>query len=205
MSNLIQRIDLEKLRAHPENPNEMRQADFTKLRNHIKETGLYEPIVVRRHPSEAGEYEIINGHHRVEVLRELGENCADCVVWDTDDDQTRILLATLNRLGGSDEVGKKLELYRKLSETFDSAKLSKMLSESREKIDKLLALNQASINLPVSMPGAVPEAVVFFLSGDQKAVVERAIESAAGVSNQHIMARVRAEAIAEIASAYIES
>ena len=205
MTNSIQQIYLEKLTAHPENPNQMRQPDFNKLRNHIKRTGLYEPIVVRPHPTEPDRFEIINGHHRIEVLRELGKSQADCIVWDADDDQTRILLATLNRLSGTADAHKKCALYRKLSEKFDSARLSKMLSDGKERIDKLLALNQASISSPSPMPEALPEAMVFFLNGSQKPIVEKAIDSAAGVSNQQIMARRRADALVKIASAYMES
>src|SRR4030042_1004922 len=100
MTNTVQSIGLEKLIAHPANPNRMSTATFGKLVRNIERTGRYEPIVVRPHPARGGYFQIINGHHRCRVLTKLGYETADWVVWDVDDEQGGILLATLNRLCG---------------------------------------------------------------------------------------------------------
>jgi ParB-like chromosome segregation protein Spo0J len=101
--NKIHRISLEKLHAHPDNPNSMSKETFAKLVRNIERTGRYEPIVIRQKDTS---WQIINGHHRVKALRQLGYKTADCLVWDVDDHETEILLATLNRLGGSDTLEK---------------------------------------------------------------------------------------------------
>ena len=130
MQNTIIRIPLDRLLPHPENPNRMAKATFEKLKNHIKQTHKYEPLIVRSHPEIENCFEIINGHHRTKALSQLGETFADCVIWDVDDDQTRILLATLNRLGGKDELNAKVSLIKNLSEKFSSKELAKLLPDT---------------------------------------------------------------------------
>ena len=129
MSQKIQTIPIDKLIAHPDNPNRMSDKTFAKLVRNIERTGRYEPIIVRirdrnrdtsplvthqssiaqrksKDDANTTQYEIINGHHRVKALRQLGIKTADIVIWDVNDEETDILLTTLNRLSGSDELDK---------------------------------------------------------------------------------------------------
>ena len=73
-------LKLKNLIAHPANPNRMTTAALGKLKSHIERTGNYEPVIVRPHPEQSNCFEILNGHHRVKVLKELGHENADCVV-----------------------------------------------------------------------------------------------------------------------------
>jgi ParB-like chromosome segregation protein Spo0J len=154
--NAIKKIALSKLIAHPENPNVMSEATFRKLIRNIERTGLYEPIVVRPHPKEkdhsatADKFQIINGHHRVKALEQLGHKEADCVVWDVDDGETAILLTTLNRLGGSDTLAKKVELLRKLTERMGTAQLAKLLPQTAKQIERLTNLKLSAIRCPLN-------------------------------------------------------
>ena len=157
MANSVRTIPLEKLIAHPDNPNRMSKVNFGKLVSNIERSGRYEPLIVRPWPNKSktvtaakagvqkdddamdsrlrgndikktspstipppsprlrraggtGDYfQIINGCHRCRALAKLGKKKAECVVWDVDDEQTDILLATLNRLGGKDELEAKVE------------------------------------------------------------------------------------------------
>ena len=104
MTNLVQRVAMDKLEAHPDNPNQQSKANFCKLIRNVERTGRYEPILVRPHPEKENHFQIINGHHRRRALEKLGYEEADCIVWDVDDEQTDILLATVNRLCGTDKV-----------------------------------------------------------------------------------------------------
>ena len=112
--NKVRTIAIEKLLDHPSNPNKMSNANFKKLRRNIKETGFYEPLIVRPARRD-GYYQIINGHHRARVLRELGYKKADILIWDVTEKQTNILLATLNRLIGKDSPDAKAKLLKRLS------------------------------------------------------------------------------------------
>jgi hypothetical protein len=51
----------------------------------IKEAGVIEPPVVARHPTRKGRYLLLDGHLRIEALKELGETNVVCIV-STDDE-----------------------------------------------------------------------------------------------------------------------
>jgi DNA-binding transcriptional regulator YdaS (Cro superfamily) len=60
-------------------------------------------LVVRRHPRREGQYEILDGQCRAEVLRDLGVPAARCEIWPATDDEAELLAITLNHLrGGAD-------------------------------------------------------------------------------------------------------
>ena len=204
----IKSITLSKLLAHPDNPNVMSDATFRKLVRNIERTGLYEPIVVRRHPAEEGSFQVINGHHRVKALEQLGRKEADCVVWDVDDEQTAVLLTTLNRLAGSDIPAKKIELLKKLTERMGTAQLTKLLPQTAKQIERL-----TNLKLPIAPIKAQAEQfaipIVFFVTKQQQEIIENAIEAAAfseqrtADRTQMTKAQRRAAAITEIASKFL--
>ena len=184
-TNSIIGIPLDKLLAHPENPNRMSRATFEKLKRHIAQSGNYEPLIVRKHPEIEEHFQIINGHHRAKALKELGETFADCAVWDVDDNQVRILLATLNRLGGKDELAAKSELIKNLSAKFSSKELSKLLPDTKVIIERLKDIQKlipppacAGVNSGVGVKQAFLNTLVFFLNDEQKRTVEAALEKA---------------------------
>ncbi len=205
--NAIKAIVLSKLIAHPDNPNVMSDATFRKLIRNIERTGLYEPIVVRPHPKEKDHFEIINGHHRVKALERLGRKEADCVVWDVDDEQTAILLTTLNRLAGSDTLAKKIELLKKLTERMGTAQLAKLLPQTAKQIERLAALKDSVQRTAGSIPYAefaIP--LVFFVTKQQQEIIEKALSSIENrISNNEMSkAQRRAAAITKIASQFME-
>jgi hypothetical protein len=190
-------IGVDKLIAHPGNPNRMSEAMFKKLLGHIRRTGNYEPIIVRRHPSQEGCFEIINGHHRKKALEEMGNDRADCIVWEVDDEEAMILLATLNRLAGGDDIHRKSELIRKLSVKFSSKYLSKLLPDSRKSIEHLNELFEKQKTLRLEDKPML-NATVFFLTDEQKQIVDAAIKEAVDPGAKGTRPQKRAWAIVEI-------
>src|SRR6185436_6735913 len=89
-------IPLGDLVPHPLNSNVMPEDLREKLKAHIKRTGRYPYVIVRPHPEKNGEFQVLDGHHRVEVLRTLGHDAARCDIWNVDDREAKLLLATLN-------------------------------------------------------------------------------------------------------------
>ena len=138
----IQEIPTGLLLEHPENSNFMNLDTAQKLRRHIERTGRYEPLTVRPHPSEEGKFQVINGHSRLRILRALNCQIAHCVVWDLDDAQTRLYLATLNRLSGSDVPERRAVLLENLLDTFDIDELSSLLPDSESQIEELRWLSR---------------------------------------------------------------
>jgi len=142
----LQDIPVALLVAHPENSNFMGAERLKKLQRHIERTGRYEPLTVRPHPQEEGKFQIINGHNRLRVLRTLNYPTAHCVVWNLDDDQTRLYLATLNRLSGNDVPERRAALLENLLLTFDTNELSTLLPDDRKQIEELKRLSRLELD-----------------------------------------------------------
>ena len=200
----IKSIALSKLIAHPDNPNVMSEATFRKLVRNIERTGLYEPIVVRPHPKEKGRFQIINGHHRVKALEKLGRKVANCVVWEVNDEETSVLLATLNRLAGSDVPAKKIELLKELTKQMATAQLAKLLPQTAKQIERLtnLKLNPVPIKADAEQ-FAIP--LVFFVTKQQQEIIEKAISCIEHRASciEMTKAQRRASAITEIAQRFL--
>jgi ParB family transcriptional regulator, chromosome partitioning protein len=201
MTNSVQSIALDKLVAHPDNPNKMSKTTFGKLVRNIKRTGRYEPIVVRPHPERGDYLQIINGHHRCLALTKLGHKSADCVVWDIDDEQTDILLATLNRLGGTDELGKKLELLKRLNKRMESGELSKLLPQTAKQIKRLINLKMPSMPADAK---SFSNPLVFFVNDSQQEVIEKALSSAEGARSEKTNATPRSTRAARRAASLVD-
>ena len=134
---MVHNIPLTALNPHPENANQMDVQTFRKLRRFIERTGRYEPLVIRPQDGSPGRFQVINGHNRLRVLQVIGHPTAKCVVWDTDEDQTRLYLATLNRLSGDEVPERRAILLAGLLEVYDSDELADLLPDSKEQLVKL--------------------------------------------------------------------
>ncbi len=203
MENVVQSISLDRLIAHPDNPNRMSKGNFSKLVRNIERTSLYEPLTVRR---QGENFQIINGHHRMEALKKLGYAAADCVVWDIDDEEVDVLLATLNRLCGSDILDKKLVLLRRLNEKTLAQELARLLPLTGKQIERLVNLKLPAMPAKGQVKAggmcfAVP--LVFFVNESQQRIIEEAILKADSTEKEKTKAQRRAEALAKVAEKYL--
>jgi ParB/RepB/Spo0J family partition protein len=174
MTNSIQSIALDKLDFHPDNPNKQSKVNFAKLVRNIERTGRYEPLVVRPSPKKAGRFQIINGHHRFSALVRLGCEAADCIVWDVNDEQTDILLTTLNRLGGTDELDKKLKLLKRLNKRLECYELAKLLPQTAKQIERLTHLKKPAALAKINA-SSFANPLVFFVNDTQQQQIEKAL------------------------------
>jgi hypothetical protein len=138
----IQGIPIELLVEHPENSNFMNAETARKLRRHIEQTGRYEPLTVRPHPGEEGKFQIVNGHNRLRVLRALNYRMVSCVIWKLDDDQTRLYLATLNRLSGKEIPERRAMLLETLFKSYEADELMELLPDDNKQIEELRRLSR---------------------------------------------------------------
>jgi hypothetical protein len=182
----------------------MSRTNFAKLVRHIRETGRYEPLTARPCPGRPGLFQIINGHHRCEALRVLNHPTAEVVVWEASDEQTDLLLATLNRLAGRDTLDKKLALLRRLSARMPLPKLARLLPQTRGQIERLVNADPS----PRAMPRkrdlfAIP--MVFFVDAAQGRAIEEALARAVGgPSSAPGRAGQRALALTQIAQRFLD-
>jgi len=205
MTNQIKSIAIDRFVPHPHNPNRMSKANFAKLVRNIKFSGRYEPLVVRPCPDKPDYFQIINGHHRWQALVQLGYEQADTVVWEIDDQQTDVLLATLNRLTGSDVLDRKIALLARLNDNMQSRELAKLLPMNAKQIERLTnlkdSLQRASRIEHRELSFANP--LVFFVNDKQQKVIERALSFAGQAKELKTKAATNATALTEIAEAYL--
>jgi len=213
----VRSILLERLRPHPMNSNRMAAGAFEKLKHHIERTGLYEPIVVR--PAGVGgqgkeAFEILNGHHRIRALGEIGHKRAKCVVWDVSDSEALVLLATLNRLEGKDDPHRRGQLIAALGRFESFEELARKLPEPKEALERLVGLTNAP---PVPIPPAAIKELdisplVFYLDSCERRIVEEALRVARGGDSKPVNRKgsktpkpKRSEILVRIAQWYLEA
>jgi ParB-like chromosome segregation protein Spo0J len=127
-------IPIDRLQRAPWNANRVPPKTLAKIRHSIEEFGVVENLVARPHPEHDGDFEVVSGNHRLELLRELGVDEVPVVVVEVDDAHARILAQTLNRTRGADDP----EAYARL--------LDQVLSEmSRDDVLSFLPETDASL------------------------------------------------------------
>ncbi len=185
---MIQNIPLDKLRGRSDNANCMSDVLLQKLISHIKRTDHYPCLIVRMLDSEDDQYEILDGHHRVCALREIGYTDARCEVWDVDDDEALVLMTTLNRLEGRDDPVKRGELIHRLVSTWGIDRVSNMLPEESDRLQKLMDLRGDVPKLcePPAVDSMI-RAVTFFLTGEQEDRLANALKPYQGSRTDRLL------------------
>ena len=179
-------ILLSDLLPHPLNANVMPKDYRRKLKAHIKRTGRYPFLVVRPHPKETGKYQVLDGHHRIGILKELGHEQARCDVWEVDDREAKLLLATLNRLEGQDQPVRRAQLIHDLLGELSVDDLAGLIPEGERQIEDLHSL----LEFPADEVAAeledeaektekvLPRVMSFVVTPDQEKIIEQAVELA---------------------------
>ncbi|MBN1973479.1 MAG: ParB-like nuclease domain-containing protein [Sedimentisphaerales bacterium] len=198
--NEITKVPIEILIDNPNSPSRMSKTTFAKLVRNIERTGLYEPIIVRKSNTQ---YEIINGHNRVKALRQLAYTTVDVCIWDVDDNQVDIFLATLNRLSGTSILEKKLALINRLSENLDAKKLAQLLPLTAGQIERY-----RSLKLPCKPARQdrdnFAEPLVFFINKKQKQTIEQAFSMLQKADSKLNARKTKSEAITMLAESFIK-
>ncbi len=179
-------IAVEDLVPHPLNANVMPTDLREKLTAHIKRTGRYPHIIVRPHPDQLEKYEVLDGHHRLAILKDLGHREVRCDVWDVDDREAKLLLATLNRLEGQDQPMRRAQLIHELLGEMSLEDLAGLLPESDRQLEELHALLEFPADEVAALleeqadeeEKVLPRVMSFVVTPDQEQLVEQAIELA---------------------------
>jgi ParB-like chromosome segregation protein Spo0J len=178
-----------------------------KLKAHIRRTGRYPFLVVR---PLGQKYQVLDGHHRVAVLRELGHTEARCDVWDVDDREAKLLLATLNRLEGQDQPIRRAQLIHELLGEMGMEDLAGLLPETDRQLEDLHSLlefpaEEIAAQLEAEAEEAekvLPRVMSFVVNPDQEDLIERAVETASDGTPGRDR---RARGLANLARRFLES
>ena len=130
----IEKIDVEKLKAAAYNPRKELKpgdAEYEKLKRSIKEFGYVEPVIWNKRTGN-----VIGGHQRLSVLKDIGETKIDCVVVDLDDKREKALNIALNKIQGEWDKDKLVALLTEFDGSefditltgFDAAEVDELLN-----------------------------------------------------------------------------
>jgi ParB-like chromosome segregation protein Spo0J len=130
----IQTISIDRINAAAYNPRVDLQSgdpEYEKLRRSIEEFGYVEPIVWNERTGN-----MVGGHQRFKILKELGDTEVAVSVVDLDDQQERLLNLALNKVSGrwDDEA-----LARLLDELQAAGAELDLSGFEQHEIDELLA------------------------------------------------------------------
>ena len=202
-------LAIEHLIPHPLNANVLPEDLREKLGAHIRSTGRYPHLIVRPHPKQEGRFEVLDGHHRLLVLKELGHREARCDIWEVNDREAKLLLATLNRLEGQDLPIRRAQLLHELLGEMNLTDLAGLLPENDKQIEELHALLEFPAEDVAAMLDAeaeeaekvLPRVMSFVVTPDQEQVIEQAVELASdGVAGRDRKAR----GLANLAKGFLE-
>ena len=185
-SDRLLRVPLARLRPHPANANQMSEDRLAALARNIEREGEYPPLVARPHPDDPHAWQLLDGHQRLEVLRRLGHADALVFAWPCDDATALVLLATLNRLEGSDVPARRAQLLADLTALVDPAELAQWLPEDAAAIEQTLSLLDLDADALVAQitaeaerrEAAAPRLLSFAVEPADEPVIEVALAAA---------------------------
>jgi len=151
----------------------------TALAEQIARHGCYPALVVRQHPKRPGKYEILDGHHRAEILRALGWKTARCEVWPVDGEGADLAAATLDRLRGRPDAKKAARQTRQIVQRFGRDGAAARLGITPAGLRQQLAVAH-SPRPQIDGPAMDLHPVVFHLSGADMARLSDALRKAGG-------------------------
>lgn len=186
----LRQIDPADLHDAPLNANKMAPDKFKALVESIRRLGFIVPIVVREDDDKR--LEIVDGHHRVRAMREIGEATIASIVLEGDEDH-RLASLALNRLRGETDLAvASLIIDEMLGDGLDVTALANISGFSEHELNDLVAAldqNEPSLDdignaeLPeeIGTPVAKPFLLeLTFRSREEMTTARKALRKACG-------------------------
>jgi len=138
-------IPVDQIRPNPSQPRQ-NIGDLTDLVNSIKEKGVLEPLLVRRHENE---YQIIAGERRWRAAREASLDVVPCIEMEVSDREMHEI-ALIENLQRKDLTPfEEAEGLQALAERFGytHAQIAKAVGKARSSVTEVLLLNQMPVEI----------------------------------------------------------
>lgn len=136
-------VPIDRIRANPNQPRrDFDEKDLQDLAASIREKGVIQPLILRPHPVNAGEYEIVAGERRWRAAQIAGVHALPAVVRDLADVEV-LELAIIENIQRADlNPLEEAQGYRQLMDRFGHTqeRLAEALGKSRSHIANLLRL-----------------------------------------------------------------
>lgn len=111
----IKKISTSELKAAAYNPRKDLKpgdAEYEKLKRSIQEFGYVEPVIWNRLSGN-----VVGGHQRLKVMKDLGYEEVDCVIVELDEQKEKALNIALNKISGDWDADKLTALLKDLDES----------------------------------------------------------------------------------------
>jgi ParB family transcriptional regulator, chromosome partitioning protein len=147
----VQNLDLEKVKPAPNQPRkEFDEGKIAKLAESIKQSGVLQPIVVRRN---ADAYEIVFGERRYRAAKAAGLKTIPAIIRDLDEKE-KLKISLVENLQRED--------LNPIEAAWAYQELQKMFSMSHEEIGRVVGLDRTTVTNALRLlrlPTSVVEAV----------------------------------------------
>ena len=130
------------IHPNPWNPNVQDAHEFEAVKSGLIAYGQVSPLVVRTHPIKEGEFELIDGEHRLRAMKAVGLKSGD--VYDLGlipDSRAKKLTIVLGEARGSNDALKLGTLLKDLMQDIDDAELIAGLPQTMDEIRDLVDLS----------------------------------------------------------------
>ena len=201
-------IEINKLVNASWNANIMQPSMLEKLRESVYRYGVIENFVVR--PIANGKFEVVGGNWRLQILAELRFDVAPCVIVDVDDADARLLAQALNRIEGTDDIGLRAQLVKKVLESIPQDEVLRILPETAESLKALASMGQEDMAVYLQRWQQAQSArlrhMQFQFTEDELSVVEQALKvSLRQVKEKTDNPNLRGRALVAICEKYLKS
>jgi len=179
---------VDRLKPNSSNPNVMQADAYAQLRANIETYGFLQPVLVN------AALDVLDGHHRLEVAKELGMDAVPCVLYEGPDSTAPLVGLSMNKIRGEIDMSEVAKIFDSLVEKLTDEELTTS-GYTSEEIDAMLEAAKAStMDEDAALEGATrgsaetPEEEVdrpailelTFTSTDAMRRAKRALRKAAG-------------------------
>jgi ParB family chromosome partitioning protein len=140
---VVHAVPIEMLFANPNQPRrEFKEDDLRELAASIREKGVLQPLIVRKHPTKTNSYEIVAGERRWRAAQMSHQHSVPVILRNYSDDEV-LEIAIIENVQRADlNPVEEARGYRQLMDRFGhtQVKLAEGLSKSRSHIANMLRL-----------------------------------------------------------------
>lgn len=155
----IENISTENLIPFKNHPFKSRNGtEQEELKNSIRTQGTIEPLIVRTFSSSEGKYEVISGHRRLEICKELNIKSVPVIVRNLTDEEAVIMMVDTNLHRENLLMSEKAFAYKmKLEAIKHQGKTSRQLVGKSESADMLSEESGRQIQRYIRLTYLIPE------------------------------------------------
>lgn len=145
-------VEINKIHPNPWNPNRQTERVEEAIAESIDYYGMLDPLTVRPHPEMEGEYQIIDGEHRMRTCAKLGFSKIPVnVVSGLDETDAQKLTIIANETRGEADKMALADLLHELSGSMQKEELMIGLPYSSNELDSIIGMGEIDWSL-VNVP-----------------------------------------------------